>query len=67
MLSTGKLLPVRQVLTQSKNLTYLIARLTQAFISSVKKYPPFTTQIANLIDNISSGKLSADKAKERGE
>ena len=67
MLSTGKLLLVRQVLTQSKNLTYLIARLTQAFISSAKKYPPFTTQIADLIDNILSGKLSADKAKERGE
>ena len=45
----------------------LLDSLTQAFISSVKKSPPITTQIADLIDNILSGKLSADKAKERGE
>ena len=45
----------------------LLDSLTQAFISSVKKSPPIATQIADLIDNILSGKLSADTAKERGE
>ena len=41
----------------------LLDNLTQAFISSVKKAPP----IADVIDNILSGQLSADTAKERGE
>ena len=45
----------------------LLDSLTQAFISSVKKSPPIATQIADLINNILSGKLSADTAKERGE
>ena len=41
----------------------LLDNLTQAFISSVKKSPP----IADVIDNILSGQLSADTAEERGE
>ena len=45
----------------------LLHSLTQAFISFVKKSPPIATQVADLIDNILSGKLSADTAKEHGE
>ena len=45
----------------------LLDSLTQAFISSVKKSPPIATQIADLIDNILSGKLSTNMVKERGE
>ena len=44
----------------------LLDSLTQAF-TSVKKSPPIATQIADLIDNILSGKFSADTVKERGE
>ena len=47
--------------------TDLLDSLTQAFISSEKKSPAIATKIADLIDSVLSGKLSAETAKEHGE
>ena len=52
--------------TDTEQKSDLLDSQTQYFIPSVKKSPPIATQIADLIDNILSGKLSADTAKERG-
>ena len=51
--------------TQPK--TDLLDSLTQAFISSEKKSSAIATKIADLIDSILSGKLSAETAMEHGE
>ena len=55
----------RQESSDTEQKSDLLDSLTQAFISSVKESPPIPTQIADLVDNILSGKLSADTAKER--
>ena len=45
----------------------LLNSLTQAFISSEKKSSAIATKIADLIDSVLSGKLSAETAKKHGE
>ena len=63
----GAIQPPGQESSDTEPKTDLLDSLTQAFISSEKKSPAIASKIADLIDSLLSGNLSAETAKERGE
>lgn len=63
----GAIQPPGQESSDTEPKTDLLDSLTQAFISSEKKSPAIASKIADLIDSVLSGNLSAETAKERGE
>ena len=63
----GAIQPPGQESSDTEPKTDLLDSLTQAFISSEKKSPAIASKIADLIDSVLSGNLSAETVKERGE
>ena len=61
----GAIQPPSQESSDTEPKTDLLDSLTQAFISYEKKSPAIASKIADLIDSVLSGNLSAETAKER--